>query len=238
MIQIITLCLIGMILIATLISVVTLQQRRLLRTRSAFAGRLLIAQDRERAAIARELHDDLVQRLVRVSHHLRTGEFQHPGLVAESVDQVVAELRGLAHGMHPAGVDHQDLGVALRNLATAISKPGRFEVEIVTSGDLSKLDRSGRLTLFRVAQEAIRNALEHSGSTRVVVQIDQLAAEIRLTIRDWGAGFELGQTSDRLGLGLLSMEERIKLLHGQLSIESAPGAGTTVTGVLPLPDAA
>lgn len=235
MILIVTLFLIGTILVATIISVVTIQQRRLLHTRSTFAGRLLHAQDRERAAIARELHDDLVQRLHHVSHQLRTGEFDGLEGVVKSVDRVAGELRGLAHGIHPTGVDHQPLTVALQNFATAISVEGRFEVAVKTTGDPSVLDRTGRLTLFRVAQEAIRNAQEHSATIRVMVEVERLPNDITLTVRDWGSGFEIGHMSDRVGLGLISMEERMRLLRGQLRIESALNVGTTVTAILPLP---
>ena len=231
---VVTFGLVGIILTAALVGSTILQQRRYLRTRDRFAGRLLAVQDEERSAIARELHDDVVQRLISLSAELRVGEAARSGAIAGKLDRLADDLRGLARGMHPSVVDHVGLHEALSELAASVEERETLEVHFTGTTDEHGIGSKQRLALYRVAQEALGNAARHAGVERVEMALTRTGARIRLTISDAGKGFDPDEAAVGPGIGITSMRERLAALGGQVEFEASPGRGTRVVATLPL----
>ncbi|MES2123073.1 MAG: sensor histidine kinase [Gemmatimonadota bacterium] len=230
----VTFGLVGIILTIALIGSTILQQRRYLRARERFTGRLLAVQDEERSAIARELHDDVVQRLLSLSAELRTGVTERGGAIATKLDRLVDDLRGLARGMHPSVVDHVGINEALRELAMSVEEREGLTVDFTPAPDERGLEPKVRLALYRIAQEALGNAARHSGVERVEMNLTRLGRGIRLTIADAGRGFDPDEAAAGPGIGLTSMRERLAALGGQVIFDATPGRGTRVVATLPL----
>ncbi len=230
---VVTFALVGIILTAALIGSTILQQRRFLRAREQFAGRLLAVQDEERSAVARELHDDVIQRLISLSAELRTGEPARSGAVAGRIDRLVDDLRGLARGMHPSVVDHVGLHEALRELASSMEERETLTIELTGPIDESGLGPKRRLALYRVAQEALSNAARHSGVERVSMSLRRIDQAIRLTIEDAGRGFDPDEAATGPGIGVTSMRERLAAFGGLVIFDASPGRGTRVVATMP-----
>ena len=237
MMMVVTFFLVLMILIGTIIGAVVIQQRRLLRAHSSFTGRLIAAQDRERAHIARELHDDLVQRLTTVTHALRQQNGRVTDTQAHELDSIGESLRQVARALHPTAVDYQGLEPAMRTLVEIQEQASGVPITVTFSGPLGTLDGPRRLAIYRIAQEAMSNAVRHGKATAIKMAVSAGPEAVQLTVRDDGRGFELGPRQSARGLGLTAMEERTKLMHGRLDVTSAPGRGTQVTVELPIPAA-
>lgn len=230
---VVTFALVGIILTTALIGSTILQQRRFLRAREQFTGRLLAVQDEERSAIARELHDDVVQRLITLAADLRTGDPGRGSTVASRLDRLTDDLRGLARGMHPSVVDHVGLHGALRELAESLEE--RESIQVVFHGTVEEetLGPTRRLALYRVAQEALSNAARHAGVDTVTMTLHQDDRGVRLTIEDAGSGFDADEAVAGPGIGLTSMRERLAALGGSFTLESTLGRGTRVLAILP-----
>lgn len=230
---IVTLFLVLTILIGTIVSAVVIQQRRLLRAHSSFAGRLIAAQDREQARVARELHDELVMRLTTATHVLREQNGRITESQAHEFDEIAEEIRLVARALHPTAVDYHGLEPAMRTMIDAKERHSGVTIEATFAGPLDTLDGPRRLTLYRVAQEALANAIRHSGASVIHLRLVAEPGVVRLVVRDEGRGFDVG--ADAHGLGLTSMEERVKLLRGRLEFTSRRGHGTEVRAEIPLP---
>jgi two-component system, NarL family, sensor kinase len=206
------------------------------------AGRLILAQEEERMRIARELHDDVLQRLSGLGIGINKIKAQFGASLAamellselETNAQSVSEvIRHLAHDLHPAVLAYTDLFSALRSYCEEFqSSTGiRTTLHVEGSPDLSS---QFSLNLYRIVQEALRNIAKHSGSAEATVSLVIDAAEFRIRISDRGRGFILKDAYKTGGLGLSSMEERAHLLGGTLAIESDPGKGTSILLRAPL----
>ena len=206
-------------------------------------ARLLNAQEAERGRIARELHDDISQQmaLLQIDLELLTlavSSGQGADLAADTLrraQEVSKSVHDLSHRLHPSKLRLMGLVAALRGLQHEMAGPGttiRFTDENVPA-DLP-LDLT--VTLFRIAQEAVQNALKHSGAREISVVLSGGPDQLALTIADDGTGFELKGVSGH-GLGLISMEERVEAIDGTFDIQSAPGRGTRVDVRVPLPSA-
>jgi PAS domain S-box-containing protein len=204
------------------------------------AGRLIQAQEDERSRIARELHDDLAQRVSLLVFHL---EELRRGLVSEQssladqtaklhdmASEVASDIHHLSHEFHPAGLRYLGLGPALRELCERVSSQRPLTVHVRVDNLPKQIPQDMALCLFRVAQEALNNALKHSQARTIVVEGEQDGALVRLRISDDGVGFDPRSTSS--GIGLTSMRERLRLVGGELFIASAPNCGTKVTAQL------
>jgi signal transduction histidine kinase len=205
------------------------------------AVQVIRAQDEERARVARELHDSTAQTLAAVLLHLRAVPSEHLdpaataklAVVRDSVADALEEVRTMAHQMYPRILDDLGLGAALQRLASraedATGTPVRFEDECLGAS----LPREVASVLYRVAQEALGNALSHSSASSVGlrVAVDDRAASIEVT--DDGRGFDPADRT-RSGMGTFTMRERVALVNGTLEIESAPGVGTRVRARVPL----
>ncbi len=211
------------------------QQRRHFRNRANFAGRLLAAQDKERAAIARELHDGVVHALIAIAASLRT-RLGDDDLV-KALDRSVESVRDLARGMHPSVLNHVDLRDALRDLAFYVTERQDFVVEFRCDSSRDNLSFDQRLALYRTAQEAISNAERHSQVRTATMLLQSTATGLTLSVSDHGIGFRPNIANTAAGLGLTSMRERMKLIGGSLTCDSALGRGTTITASVAQPDA-
>jgi signal transduction histidine kinase len=201
-------------------------------------GRLLSAQENERARIARELHDDLSQHMtvLSIDLHLLSQETHVPAaeqLTAQALDQaqtVAKRLRSLSHQLHPANLRLIGLVPSLNGLVREMSTP---EVSITFSHDMMPpLADDVTLCLFRVAQEALQNVLKHSGAREVAIRLRCVREAVALSVDDNGVGFDV-QAAPR-GLGLISMAERVEHVGGTLHVRSNPGGGTHLEVSVPL----
>lgn len=231
--QIVGLALLGLLLTATIIAVAVRQQRRLLHVRQTFTARLIAAQDEERAAIARELHDDVVQRIIAMETDLRSQSPEAQLQVATRLDRLADDVRGLARGMHPSVIDHMTLYEALEILARQTEEAEGLRVMFDGTPGADLLPETARLSLYRVAQEALGNAARHSGSTQIRMSLDRGTRSTVLDVVDCGTGFDTTAAVGGPGIGLTSMRERIEMLGGKVRIKSVPGQGTHIHATLP-----
>jgi signal transduction histidine kinase len=206
------------------------------------AAEVISAGDTERERIARELHDSTAQRVAALVLHLgavlNDGSNQHlRGRLMpakELADEVLEELRTLAHVMHPRVLNDLGLPHALNALARETTTAG-----CVVETDLdplpSRLPIEVESVFYRVAQEAVSNALRHGRPAHVRIELRPEPGSVRLTVTDDGRGFDAAAPArDREGLGTFTMRERVALVDGSLEISSRPGAGTRVQARVPL----
>ena len=208
----------------------------------ALAASLLTIQEEERGRIARELHDDVVQRLAMTEVTLSRLRQNLPSDAAAleedllRVERVTAglsrDIRGLSHQLHPAILDDLGLPAALEALAEEFQQTGLEEVLFEAERLPEKISSTISAALYRIAQEALRNVSKHAPSATVHILLKEEDGHLALSITDTGPGFQ--SQSGRSGLGIISMKERTQLIGGQLTITSTPAYGTTVRVVVPL----
>ena len=208
------------------------------------AGRIVAAQEDERRRVARELHDDVNQRLAMLAVGAGMLVKRPPDtreLMAEKLNDlkqklvgVSQQVRTVSRQLHPAELEHLGLAQALRRHCDELNEQTDIGVQLtVPEADLS-MPWETAIVLYRIGQEALRNALKHSAAETVRVTLTQSDGDVRLSIADDGKGFEVKAVRPRGGLGLTSMEERVRLLGGELHVDSAPGGGTEITAEAPL----
>jgi signal transduction histidine kinase len=233
-----------MTLQAALIALLLMQQgalkRAQLRIRN-LGSRLVSAQDQERARIAAELHDDVSQQLAMLSFDLQVlngfgpthdDDVEKAATEAlQRLDQIGHSLRNLSHRLHPSTLRAIGLVRAVGDLLRDLARPG-LTINF-THSDVPKVLREDiTIALFRVAQEALRNALAHSGARRIAVHLQGDMDRIFLTVRDDGIGFNVASERGR-GLGLISMRDRLDPIGGTVTVRSTPGTGTHVEVSVP-----
>ncbi|HXZ28717.1 MAG TPA: PAS domain S-box protein [Terriglobales bacterium] len=212
------------------------------QARQELAGRLLRAQEEERARIARELHDDIAQRLALLT--IRLGQLEKEASLAEDAERV-ADLRRqakqlsldvshLSHLLHSSYLENLGLAAAVENQCREAAKLHHLEIECKVRDLPRMFDHDVALSLFRVLQEALRNIIRHSHADKVQVDLLADAAGIHLRVSDDGVGFDPAAPGNREGLGLVSMRERLRLVGGSLTVTSQPGRGTRVEARAPL----
>ena len=213
-------------------------------TLSSVSRRLIEAHEEERAWIARELHDDINQRIALLAVSMARLEQDVPessvGLrnrlqeEIKHLSDIGSEIQALSHRLHSSKLEYLGLAAAAASFCRELSDQQKVEIEF-HSGDIpKKLPQEISLCLFRVLQEALQNATKYSGSKRFQVTLSNTSSEIHLTVRDSGIGFDLDETLKGHGLGLTSMKERLKLVDGKLSIDSQLQGGTTIHASVPL----
>lgn len=218
-------------------------QRRMTGLQRDYGQRLLATQDEERAWVAREVHDDVAQRIAVLRHELdllkrNTNSGGHDRLdgLAGEIEDLGAAVRRLAHRLHPATLDQGDLRLALEQLAEDARRAYGMTVQ-VEIGMVPDLRASGlALAVYRIGQESLRNIFRHAQSLTAFIAVKVENGRLVVTIRDEGRGFDTtrpGKSGSR-GLGLLSMRERADQVDGTAVVTSRPGHGTTVTVSLPL----
>jgi two-component system CheB/CheR fusion protein len=205
------------------------------------AARILAFGDAERRRVARELHDDISQRLALLADdadRLRSeAKFaDEPGRrrlddLVERARNLAEDLRRLSHRLHPAIVQDLGLAAALRSLTSEFEERTGMRASFVEKNAPRQLPPDVGTALYRIAQEALRNVTKHAGQTSVLVTLDARPAELVLFVSDFGAGFDPAHAP---GLGLISMRERAYLAGGAFSIVSSRGNGATIQVRIPI----
>jgi signal transduction histidine kinase len=205
--------------------------------------RLLHAQEDERRSVARELHDGLNQTLAMLGVEVGIALNQLPASsksvrqqlqrILLRVEQVTEEVRQISHRLHPALLEHLGLVSALRSYCSEFEQHRNLDVLFVCEGSADQIPFQIAVCLYRIVQEALCNAAKHSGGREIVVSLFLSNGEIKLSISDDGCGFDVIQPGQHSGLGLISMEERARIVGGRFSIDSHMGAGTRVEVVVP-----
>ena len=209
------------------------------------AGRLMSAQEEERRRIARDLHDDASQELAALSIALsalggRLPPDSAPGLreeVARLQARAVAlaeGIRHLSHELHPGVLQHVGVAVALRSYCREFARTHGLPVTFQAEGDLESVPADVGLCLYRVVQEALGNVAKHAAAGEAHVTVERVGADVVLAITDDGSGFDQAAARSRRGLGLLSLDERARLVGGRLTIDTKPQRGTELRIVVPI----
>jgi PAS domain S-box-containing protein len=204
------------------------------------SGQLIEAQERERSRIARDLHDDICQRLALLSMELDQATRSPNGSQKQNLEEIrkhcseiAGDVQSLSHQLHSSKLDYLGIVAAIRGFCMEFSIQHEVRIEFTNENVPSRLSKDISLCLFRVAQEALHNAVKYSGVRDFAVQLNGTANEVRLVVKDEGAGFDVEEASRNRGLGLLSMQERVHLVRGRFSVESQPGKGTRIIAVVP-----
>lgn len=211
---------------------------------SSVSRRLIEAHEEERRWIARELHDDINQRLAFLAVNLDVLRRELPGSAGEAqrhlihLKQQISELgidvQSLSHRLHSSKLEYLGLGAAASAFCREFCEHNVVQIDFHCDAIPKTLPKETALCLFRVLQEALRNASKHSGRQEYHVSLLSGVDEICLTVSDTGRGFDLEEALKKPGVGITSMRERLKLVGGELSIISEPEAGTLVQARVPL----
>lgn len=208
------------------------------------AGRLITAQEEERKRIARDLHDDLNQRMALLSMELeqigqmltakRDGIVERVKGLQKKAFRISTEIHRMSYTLHPSKLDYLGLVPALKSFCAEFAESRGVRVNFQQNGPCSPLPASVTLCLFRIAQEALQNAAKHSGESRFDVVLEQAEKKILLTVSDAGRGFDINQRKMTEGLGFISIRERLCLVKGSLEVHSQPLRGTRIFVSVPL----
>ena len=231
-------------IVGTVVAFVDITERKLAEAALANVTRKLIdAQEQERARIGGELHDDIGQRLALLALqlqqlqedslilpevHSRMGELQN------QVSEIATDIQSLSHELHSGKLQYLGIAAAMRGFCQEFADQQKVEIAFNAHDLPSPLSPEISLCLFRVLQEALHNSAKHSGVKHFEARLWGTSDEIHLTVKDSGAGFDHEAAKESRGLGLISMEERVKLLKGTLSIDSQPKRGTSIEARVPL----
>jgi len=218
--------------------------RRAEQAARELSGRFITAQEDERRRIARDLHDDLNQRLALLSVEMDlfgrklASQGQPPSKAWEDMSARVAEISSevhkLSYELHPAKLDQLGLAAAARAFCDESSRRSGLKLEFVHRDIPADLPIKTALCLYRVLQEALQNVIRHSGAIGARTELTRQGDTLRLLIADSGKGFDFQRARRNGGLGLVSMEERLRLVHGTLKVQSYPGEGTRLEFTVPL----
>lgn len=209
----------------------------------ALAQRLIVAQEEERGRLARELHDDVTQRLgaLAIDAGKLAGDLVNEPAVApklrglqESAIRLAHDVQGLSRRLHPSILSDLGLVAALRAEVQALRDRSELAVSFAAEEPPASFPRESALALYRAAQECFHNIGRHSGAKEVNVELTVINGSVRLSIEDDGLGFDPGATRRRGGLGLASLDERARLAGGSLQIRSQPGQGARITVEVPV----
>jgi PAS domain S-box-containing protein len=220
------------------------QRRELEEQLRDVSGRLIHAQEEERSRVARELHDDVNQRLALLSVELDLLGPSDSAMVQETrqriaelgtqVKQVASELHHLSHELHPSNLEQLGLVSAVRSFCTERAERCGVRIDFSHRRIPKSIGKDVALCLYRIVQEALRNVVKHSGAEDARVELVGISDAIRLRVSDTGVGFRPETASAARGLGLVSMQERLRLIGGEMSIEPRPSRGTRIDVRVPL----
>ena len=226
-------------------SCLDITDRKLAEEALASVGRRLIeAHEEERTWIARELHDDIGQRIALLAIELGRCDHQAPGsvvdmheylqLACQRVYDLGKDIQALSHRLHSSKLEYLGLVTAAKSFCHELSEQRNVRIAFKHSDIPAAIPKEISLCLFRVLQEALQNAVKHSADQNFTVEVHGTNEGISLIVSDSGIGFDWQDAMNRRGLGLISMRERLRLVNGELSIQSEPGRGTTVLARVPL----
>jgi signal transduction histidine kinase len=208
------------------------------------AGRLIAAQEEERARIARDLHDGMCQELasvtVDVSYlRMRGGDIASPDVQAmlsgiqRRAASIAESIRLLSHDLHPSGLQYLGLVSALQSRCSEVERQHNMRISFHSNGEVEPSDPLMALSLYRIAQEALQNATIHGRATHAGIALVRDGDRLVMSITDNGVGFDVANARRNGGLGLVSIEERARLVRGQAVVRSRPGQ-TVVEVFVPL----
>jgi signal transduction histidine kinase len=210
----------------------------------ALAARLINAQESERRRISLQLHDDLSQNIatlgLAISRLKRKLPDSKEGITAEldglgqQTKDLTTQLRRLSHQLHPAVLEHLGLVAALESEATEFGHEEKIDVQFSAAVRSEKIPFDVSVCLYRVALEALRNVSRHSGAAAARLSLAEDEDSLVLEVSDSGRGFDVERAGREGGLGLVSAEERVKLLQGTFEVRSKPDGGTTLVARIPL----
>jgi two-component system, chemotaxis family, CheB/CheR fusion protein len=219
--------------------------RRLTRTQEelrGLTGHLLTVQEEERQYLARELHDDISQRLSVlqllldevITAQLKSGDNQRLQSARNQVESLNNDVRQISHRLHPSILSDLGLSESLKAMVKEFGEREKMPATYVSQDLHDQLAQPAATAIYRIAQEALRNVSKHAGKTHVKVTLADVGNRLQLKIMDFGLGFDQETDSPSQGLGMISMQERARLAGGELQVQSALGQGTTVMVEVPL----
>jgi PAS domain S-box-containing protein len=200
------------------------------------AGRLIAAQEAERARLARDLHDDMSQRLALLTIDIdqigRGGGLpaetvEHLRLISQRAGEIASDVHLLSYQLHPTKLQTLGLVTAIQSVCRDVSNQHGIDVEFHPEHVPPGIAPEVALCLYRIVQESLRNVVKHSGARRAFVRLGALDGELRLSVADQGKGFDIATTA-RTGLGLVSMRERVNFVGGEIVVHSNPGHGARI----------
>ena len=210
---------------------------------SSVSQRLIEAQEEERRRIARELHDDLNQRIGLLAVAIDRLEQQVPmsagewkvelGEAVRQLAELGKDVQAISHRLYTSKLEYLGLAPASSSLCREFSERQNMKIHFFTENVPRSLPQDVSISMYRVLQQALQNAIKHSGSREFQVRLTGEDNQIHLSVHDSGRGFDPGEAQKSAGIGLASMAERMKLVTGSLSIESSPGRGTTIHAYAP-----
>jgi signal transduction histidine kinase len=224
-----------------LLAAVLADQRLTVNSLREMGSKLLNAQEAERRYLARELHDDVAQQLALMGAEIDQLKSE-PGVAFEEglsrfhdrVGQISRTVHDLSHGLHPFQLEHLGLVASLRILCRDISKNKEIEISFEGEALPQQTPRDVALSIYRVAQEALNNVVRHSMAQNAVVELREVRGRLLLRILDDGVGFDSRQAP--VGLGLVTMRERLNAVGGTIDITSSPSTGTVIEAWVPVAD--
>ena len=211
---------------------------------ASLSGRLIDAQEEERKRIAREIHDDYTQRLAMLAMEVEeladqvgdspveAGPIFHR--IWNQIGELGSDLHSLSHSLHSSTLESLGLVAGIKAFCKEFAEQQEIQVDFAHENVPRGIPADAALCLFRVAQEGLRNIKRHSGASKADVRLEASDKKLHLSITDQGRGFDVDQHSPRDGIGIRSMEERMRSLGGQLEISSRPMEGTRINAWLPL----
>jgi PAS domain S-box-containing protein len=212
--------------------------------RDDLSRRMMSAQEADRTRIARELHDDIGQSLAVLKiQMLRAGQpvSGHPDMIHASLkdltgklEKIINKVSRLSHNLHSSELELLGLAVAVKSHCRECSEQLRIPIHCSCDHLQEKMDTAVALAFLRVLQEALHNAMKHSGAKTITVHLVGSDHDLRLEIVDDGVGFDVEASKLAAGLGLISMRERTHLIGGEFEIWSTPGRGTKITARAPI----
>ena len=226
-------------------SCLDITDRKLAEEALGSIGRKLIeAHEEERTWIARELHDDIAQRIALLAVELERCSPQASSsmdemnenlqLTRQRISDLGKDIQALSHRLHSSKLEYLGLPTAARSFCRELAEQRKVQIEFIHTDIPAEIPKEISLCLFRVLQEALQNAIKHSDDQNFTVEMRGSEEGISLTVMDEGVGFDWQEAMNHRGLGLISMRERLRLVNGELSIQSAPSCGTVVCARVPL----
>lgn len=244
------------ILVIWIVAVVVLRRKHVLRTNEAvlrhsqaelraLSANLLLVQEEERRRVSRELHDDLNQELAVLGVDVANLERQLSSssdlvrdqlhVLHERLEKVVDNVRRMAYQLHPAILDYLGLVPALESECTCFFRRHGIQIQFTSHNLPAPLPEDIALCLYRVTQECLRNVAKHTQAKRATLTLEGVNHGVLLRIEDFGTAFDPVQMKGKRGLGLVSMEERVRLVDGTLSFTPKSDGGMQVEAWIPLP---
>ena len=218
-----------------------LSEMKLLKSREDFrhlAGKLLSVQEAERRRLAREMHDDLTQRLAVLAidigkMELKFQDSEDPVLetlrsIRERLVNLSGDVHAISRQLHPSIIDDLGLVDAIKSECRTFTRREGIAIDYSTESMPPRIPEDVAICIYRIVQEGLRNVAKHADTTQLQISLTGKDDSIHLTIKDQGVGFDPKEIKKKLGLGHVSMQERVRLIQGDISIESRPGKGTVI----------